>query len=161
LAHELGHAVRNMAAKDRLPKNIALEEGMATWAAGTYWTDWQGNPSFQEMVKDYLRRSVYIPLYQSTDLAGTQTSGQPLSSARPNPNDQIVCLTRRDILYTEWAGFIDFLIQQYGLEKITALFQSGRAETIKSETIIYPPDYAGTYGLALNQLEAKWLDWIQ
>ncbi len=157
LAHELGHAIRNSAAKDLLAKSIALEEGMATWASGAYWTDWYGFASLDAMVKDYRQKSAYLPLFQYPNLEGTQPGIPTPGTIQPNPTIQGTCLMRRDMLYTEWAAFIDFLIRQYGKGKIDALFKSGRVEVLKTETILYPPDYQGIYGLTINQLEAQWL----
>lgn len=134
---------------------------MATWAAGSYWTDWHGFTSLNEMVKDYLQKSAYLPIYQNTDLEGTQPAGPMPESTLPGPSIQGDCLARRDILYSEWAAFIDFLMRQFGMEKLEALFKSSRAEKINTDTIIYPPDYQGIYGSALNQLEAEWLTIIQ
>jgi hypothetical protein len=100
------------------------------------------------MVKDYLSEGTYFPLVEYQNLEGSQP-GTPIQGD---------CLTRRNILYTEWASFIDFIIRQHGgRERLDELFASSKVEREGEDTVIIPPDYPGIYGLALNQLEAQWL----
>ncbi|RPI83629.1 MAG: hypothetical protein EHM41_15470 [Chloroflexi bacterium] len=156
LAHEIGHAILISTEKLSRPATRGLDEGMATWAAGDYWTNWNGYPSFDAMIREYLEKSTYIPIYQDLDLIAAYQ--EPLETKL---HSQVDCLVIRDILYTEWAAFLDYLLQQYGMEKLEAIFQSGGAEMTETEVINYPPDFYGIFGLAINQLEAEWLAWIR
>jgi hypothetical protein len=101
LAHEIAHLfqVRGMKIETT---DINLAEGFATWAAGKYWRAWQGIPA--DNVRSFRREGRYIPLvkYYETDLTDMSS-----------PN----CLRNRDLRYTSWAVFIDFLIADYGIGK--------------------------------------------
>lgn len=147
LAHEIGHALTFPALENQLQNYLYFEEGYATWAAGDYWTYWHGFSSIDEMVQSYQSQSSYVPLSQATDF----TDVEPGFSAGSD------CLVRRDILYTEWAGFIGYLIQTAGTQKLYMLFNSGGTDKTENPKIEMSPDYEGVYGLTLNQLEADWL----
>jgi len=67
------------------------------------------------------------------------------------------CITYRDILLTELASFIDYLIQTYGIEKLPALFNIQQPDIMNNQGIVYPPNYKAVYGFELNQLEQEWL----
>jgi len=120
---------------------------MATWAAGRYWPAWK-RASFNALVRSYLDEVTYLPLYENLDLS--------LAYAGAN------CIEKRDILYSEWAAFIDFLLTTYGVDQLGVLFRSSPPEEteIDGEEVVIsrPPDFEGVYGSALNQLEAAWLN---
>jgi hypothetical protein len=63
-------------------------------------------------------------------------------------------LKRRDILYTEWAAFIDHLVDEYGRDKLYELIQTGAP---LSDPTSGTPDFVSIYGRTLPQLEAAWL----
>lgn len=141
LAHELGHLLSFE--KYKHLTDLALTEGIATWAAGEYWERWQGY-DFDSGVQSFLTRGTYLPLSQNYQLEKAY-------------QDSSNCLTQRDILYTEFAAFIEYLMERDGPEKLSRLFDVPPLETIDHTNIIYPPDYKGVYGLELNQLEQEWL----
>jgi hypothetical protein len=147
LAHEVGHILHG--ASDLPAGNRALAEGLATWVSADYWNVWQGMPSLDERVRSYLENATYLPLYENYDL---QSVYGDLGQAGTED-----CLARRDILYTEWATFIDYLVEQYGRDKLHALFASPTVEEREGMIIVTPPDFQGVYGSSLNQLEAAWL----
>jgi hypothetical protein len=140
-AHELGHVFFHQEFEGS--GDAALNEGLATWAAGNYWQAWKG-ASFDDSVRLYINKGTYLPLFQNYDLsqAYEDTSG---------------CLTRRDTLLTELASFMDYLIRTYGIEKMDELFKVQQPELAGSQYVIYPPDYKGVYGFEFNQLETAWL----
>lgn len=149
LAHELGHVLSLRNSEQRwMPAELGHMEGLATWAAGRYWHVWQGTASFDDSVRSYLEQSKYLPLYEHYDL-------EPAYSGEN-------CIESRDILYTEWASFIDFLLNKYGYEQFETLLHSPKSEEVETDDgqVVYitPADYQGVYGLELNQLEAQWLD---
>jgi hypothetical protein len=153
LAHELGHAIPTLGKTYHLPEDITLLEGYATWAAGNYWTNWHGFLSTEDMVKTYLDENSYIPLYQSfNNMEGTIPGEE---------NGDEDCLARRDILYTEWADFIEYLLLLGGKQKLYALFDSNSMKVTDTEFIIKSPDYVGVYGLPLNELEVNWLSYLE
>lgn len=143
LAHEVGHVLH--AESDLADGTSALYEGLATWAAGNYWNNWHNSSSLDASVRDYLQQHTFLPLYENYEIYTSVGSGEN-------------CLARRDILYTEWAAFIDYLIAQYGWEKLHTLFGMPTSEERGSEIIIKPPDFQAVYGSSLNQLEAAWLE---
>lgn len=148
-AHELGHVLTSRNTEQRwLPWEIAYIEGLATWAAGRYYNNWLESLSFDDSVRSYLEQSKYLPLYEHYDL-------EPAYSGEN-------CIESRDILYTEWASFIDFLLNKYGYEQFETLLHSPKSEEVETDDgqVVYitPADYQGVYGLELNQLEAQWLD---
>jgi hypothetical protein len=140
-AHELGHAFLHQ--KFVGSGDVALNEGMTTWAAGDYWRAWQG-ASFDDSVRAFLENGTYMSLFQNYDLALAY-------------QDTPGCLERRDTLLTETASFLDYLIRTYGFENIGVLFNIPEPEQIRTQLVIYPPDYRGVYGYEFNQLEAAWL----
>jgi hypothetical protein len=142
LAHELGHVLTFH--KYENLNDLALSEGMATWAAGDYWTAWKGL-DFNSSVRDFINKGIYLPLFENYDFQKAYDQ---------NSTD---CVTDRDILYTEMAAFIDYLIQKYGMEQLSVLFNVPQSEAIDNKNIVYPPNYKEVYGLEFNQLEYEWL----
>ncbi len=140
-AHELGHVFLHQNFEGS--GDVALNEGLATWAAGNYWQVWKG-ASYDDSVRLYIYNGTYLPLFQNYDLSHAYT-------------DTPGCLTRRDTLLTELASFMDYLIRIYGIEKMDELFKVQQSELAGSQYIVYPPDYKSVYGFEFNQLEAAWL----
>ncbi len=152
LAHELGHVLQTSGRESRWARwaspHLALTEGLATWAAGRYWHVWQGTPSFDASVRSYLDRGTYRPLYENYGLAEAYRGED--------------CVEKRDILYAEWASFIDFLLITYGMDRLEALLHSSPPQEMEINGemafVRTPADFEGVYGSALNQLEAVWLN---
>lgn len=152
LAHEVGHVLQEIGhERDWAAYYLGFNEGLATWAAGKYWYAWQGDSSFDALVRSYLEDSIYMPLYANFDLSLAYSGGD--------------CTEKRDILYTEWASFIDFLLSTYGIDRLQTLLRSSPPEEIEGDngTVIIwrPPDFESVYGRSLNQLEAAWLDHLR
>jgi hypothetical protein len=141
LAHELGHVfIHN---KYENLSDVALSEGMATWAAGDYWKAWKG-VDFNTAVMSYITNKTYLPLFQNYDI-------------KKAFDDVPDCIRNRDILLTEFASFIDYLIQSRSLEQLSALFNVHQPELMNNQQIVYPPNFKSVYGFELNQLEQEWL----
>lgn len=143
LAHELGHVFIRQ--KYENLSNVALNEGMATWAAGNYWKVWKGL-DFNASVISFVDDKIYLPLSQNFNMIKAYDKGSP------------DCILHRDILLTELASFIDYLIQNYGQEKLAVLFDVRQPELMNKQKIIYPPNFKDVYDLELNQLEYEWLE---
>jgi len=142
LAHELGHVFIHQKYKDL--SDVTLNEGIATWAAGDYWKDWKG-ADFNSDVRAFINNGTYLPLYQNYYLekAYDESSSD--------------CIIYRDILLTEIASFLDFLIQDYGTESLFSLFETKQPELVDGQRVVYPPDFKDVFGLEFNQLEYEWL----
>jgi hypothetical protein len=143
LAHEFGHVF--IAQKYETLNDLALNEGMATWAAGNYWTKWK-DEDFDTLVKASLKNETYLSLFHNYSLK------------KAYDDNLENCLLHRDQLLTELASFLDYLIQNYGQEKLSTLFDMRQPELINNQRIIYRPDFQGIYGTELNQLEYEWLN---
>lgn len=133
-----------------------LEEGLATWLARDSWLRWHGWESLDEAVRGFLSAGTYIPFAQRSE--------------RPGQTSDAECLTRRNTLYTEYASFVGFLVDRYGVERFEEV-----AETIPVITIVIGrgiptptprpaadcgpnmADYRAVYGRSLEELEQEWL----
>ncbi len=131
LAHEFVHQL----AHDRygpahLRTDLILLEGVATWGAGEYWLG--GQPSFAAFVRQYQQAGNLLPL-------ATSYVGRSIADM--------------NMLYYQWASFVDFLISSYGREKFDALYVTGDSAPGSA-------DYVGIYGKSLDLLEQEWLIWL-
>ncbi len=154
LSHEVAHAISYDGFPEGIPGNIALAEGLASWAAGKYWAAWKNVPSIDDLVRGYLKVGTYEPIHGNTDLHGIY----PWQGNTGSGQD---CLARRDKLYSEWASFVGYLIDTYGWPKAHRLFRLPAPIHQPGQTIEFPPDYQGIYGKTLNQLEWEWLNWLE
>ncbi len=141
LAHELGHVFIHK--KYENLSDVALSEGMAAWAAGDYWKAWKG-VDFNNAVLSYITDKTYLSLIQNYDI-------------KKAFDDVPGCINNRDILLTEFASFIDYLIQSRSLKQLSTLFNVQQPELINNQQIVYPPNFKAAYGSELNQLEQEWL----
>jgi hypothetical protein len=132
LAHELVHQLAHDYYGDQhLQADMILLEGLATWGSGEYWLS--GQPSFRTFVRQNY--------YETDKLLPLQTSYQGRS------------IDDMNMLYYEWASFVEYLLEAYGREKFDALYISG-AQSPGSA------DYQGVYGKDLATLEQEWLIWL-
>ena len=145
LAHELGHVFIHQKYKDL--NDITLIEGMATWAAGDYWKVWKG-ADFNSDVRAFIDRGTYLPLVQNYYLEKAYDDNSP------------GCIIHRDLLLTEMASFLDFLIQNYGSESLSSLLDTKPPGLADGQRVVYPPNFKGVYGSEFNQLEYEWLEFL-
>jgi hypothetical protein len=145
LAHEIVHILHS--ASTGL-STTAFSEGYATWISREYWAAWMGYSSVEDAVRAYLDAGTYLPLY---------THFEDFSLAYEGEN----CLFYRDILYTEWASFVGYLIEMYGLDSFVELMEYNNTlytfSTPAAAATTSTPNFEGIYGQSLNQLEAAWL----
>ena len=142
-AHELGHVLVHQ--KYQNLNDLILDEGMATWAAGLYWDEWQG-ADFDSAVRSFITDKTYLPL----------TENYYLDKAYDNNSPN--CLIHRDILLTETASFLDYLIRQYGIDRLSKLMNTKKPEFQNGQkSYYYPSDFLDVYNLEFNQLEYEWL----
>jgi hypothetical protein len=149
LAHELAHVIHITGFEDMLTGDQNLTEGLATWITRDYWTTWLQMESLDEQIQTYLATGQYVPLTEADVF-----SAYPRRDVAPQKD----CLARRDLLYTQWASFVGYLIDNYGWESFVALMTSAAPEVHDDgEVFPAPPDYQGIYGTDLEALEEAWL----
>ena len=153
LAHEVGHVLQERVLSNEGYIASIFNEGFATWAAGPYWLTWHGMTSFQTAVADYIAAGTYLPLHQNDGFLDTLSE----SAASRFGKD---CLNRRDIIYTEWAAFIDYLVDEHGRETLYSLFQVPPLLNDDDEGTFRKPNFPAVYGSSLERLESEWLDSI-
>lgn len=148
LGHELGHLFQWYAISPGNGAGGLFDQGFASWAAGHYWTDRLEVPSLQAAVGNYIRSGTYVPL--------GETEAQPQlffpGSGAASPE---ACLALRDVVYTEWAGFVEYLAAEFGRDRVYELVRAPPVAGAEAG----PPglDYVGTFGKSLTELEAAWL----
>jgi hypothetical protein len=128
LAHELGHQLTY----DRwatLGPDRRLSEGLATWAAESYWLQWRGWSSLDAAVADLLR------------------SGTVESLGEEPPG----CLVpaQRDVYYSAWASLVDYLVRHYGWDSF------GEALVLPASSDDRA-DYYAAFGHTLEEIVADW-----
>ena len=154
LAHELGHAIPAAGFADGLPDDLALTEGLGTWASGKYWAAWKNVPALDDLIRQYIAAGQYEPIHENYDLHG-------IYPWQKNTGPSQACLARRDRVYSEWAAFLGYLIDTYGWPDALRLFKNPPPINESGRRIERPPDYEGIYGKSLNQLEWEWLSVLE
>jgi hypothetical protein len=182
LAHEIGH-VLSFVWPAGYPASTMPGEGVATWAAGRYVTDWYGSESLGAAVAAAIAADDYAPI---SEAYGPYYTVPPDYAAAAPPAAE--CFANRDRLYTAWGAFIAYLIDAHGRQALANLFASravpegasslpdrpgsGRVPVVRlrpgtavvplEAEIVRDPaaqlDYAGVYGRSLAELEAAWLE---
>ncbi|HZR97889.1 MAG TPA: hypothetical protein VFE37_04235 [Chloroflexota bacterium] len=128
LAHELGHQL-TLDRWGALGNDRRLSEGVATWAAEPYWLAWRGWSSMDQAAADLLAKSAIAPLAE--------------------PHEGCLVAAERDVYYSAWSSFVDFLARHYGWDRF-------------GEALSLPPvaddhaDYAAAFGRSLEDLTAAW-----
>jgi hypothetical protein len=143
LGHELGHVLQFR----ELPGELwgPLGQGYASWAAGRYWTDWQGYESFHAAVRDYIGRGVFLPL-------SSPDTGFEVGEAGGDSAD---CLARRDIVLNEWASLVEYLVESYGRDELYRRAADSSAPDVEGI------DYIAILDRDFEQIEADWLDAVR
>lgn len=150
LAHEVGH-VYHLAGRERMqgPQGDALlVEGLATWLSRDAWLTDLGFPSFEDAVRTYLEDGAYVSLVggYKPDIAAAVAS-------------QAECFALRDQLYTQWAAFVAYLLDRFGLGAVLAATEQPREVLAERAGVrqFAPLDYAVAFGVPLEELERDWL----
>lgn len=151
LAHELGHIFQQRVIEGGQSIRSIFIEGFATWAAGRYWLEWQGVPSFRSAVASYIAAGTYLPLHENDGFLDTLSED---AEARLGED----CLRQRDIIYTEWGAFIEYLVDEHGRERFYSLFRVPPLVSDDEEGRFVKPNFPAVYGSSLEQLEAAWLE---
>ncbi|MFQ3633905.1 hypothetical protein [Roseiflexus sp.] len=131
LAHEYVHQLQHDRYGPRhLSADLILSEGLATWGAGRYWLG--GHSDFRSYVRVQQAKGVFYPLAIHYSGRGTAVM---------------------NALYYQWASFVEFLIDQYGRERLDALYVTGNGAPGSA-------DYRSIYGKDLAALEQEWVEWL-
>ncbi len=135
LSHELFHQLQHDYYGEEAHRraDIILLEGMAAWGSDRYFRA-AGMRSFRGRVRDALRSETLLSLTTSLE-----------DDCRT---------TTRNVLYDEWASFVEYLILTYGRESFDHLYVSSTGRAPGSS------DYQGVYGKTLAQLETEWMAWL-
>ena len=144
-AHEFGHVVSASRLGEQPPDAI-LGEGMATWLATEAWLDWHGFDSMDAAVRATIEEGTYVPLPESP-----MPGAAELSKAE--------CWERRDVTYTQWAGFVGFLIDTYGMDGIEKAWKADVPSGSDPATMY--DHYRVVFGLTLEELESQWLEALE
>lgn len=145
IACEIGHLIQ-FQSFDGGPTDPILLEGWATWVAGSYWIEWQRMPSFDEGVRSYLRDKRFVSI-----------SRFDISTLIYKSEE---CLERRDIVYTEYASFLNYLIERYGINALNSLITANIPTSPPSEGADPRADYQTVYGKTLQELENDWIKYL-
>lgn len=146
-AHELGHLYHWIAVAQATGAAL-FDQGFASWAGGRYWTDMLDASSFNDLVLRYLESGDYVPLPRTEEqlaLAFDTSDDVPAHD----------CLARRDRLFTVWAAFIDYLVDEFGRDRLYELMRS--PPLTGADGIAVSLDYETVYGRTLEELESAWL----
>jgi hypothetical protein len=147
LDHELGHLIFNH--RFDHASHQSLDEGFATYYAKQSWITWTGYAAWEDAREGREASS----LIASTGL--TEEESNPYSAP---------CLEQRSRRYTEWAVFIEFLLDTYGEDKFAELIalplHAAISQTGEAEDIVYCEHhfyaYWQVYNKTLSQLEGEW-----
>lgn len=133
LAHEFVHQL----AADRYgdgerTADSMLAEGLATWAAGKYWLGEYAN--FHDYVKAQRERGNILPL-------------------RTRPTN--VSAETMDMIYYQWASFVEYLVNSdpNGRDKFNKVYGTGNFAPGSA-------DYQTVYHVSIEELEQRWLAWL-
>jgi len=128
LAHEFVHQLaHDYFGEAHLRSDPILLEGWATWGAGRYWLS--GAQDF----RTFLGGQAPLPL---------------IAPHRDRP------VAEMNMLYYQWASFVEYLLVTYGREAFDTVYRSGSG-------VVGSADYHGVYGVDLATLEAAWRAWLQ
>jgi len=143
LAHELGHVLQFRALPGIGRLRGQFIQGYASWAAGRYWADWQGHASLHAAVRSYLDRGIFLPL--DTQLAIGIDSD-------PDAGRAMDCMAQRDIVLTEWASIIEYLITSYGRDEFYA--RADAAVELDDDR----DGFDATFDRSFERIESDWIE---
>jgi hypothetical protein len=130
--HEAVHLLDRQFAPDRV---TLFAEGVAVWASGGHYK--------QEDLDQRAAALVHTGLY--TPLATLADNFYP---------------AQHEVGYLESAGFINYLVTQYGWERFRAFYADTSADDGPTIAAAVDANLMRHYGLSLEQVEAEWLAWL-
>ena len=135
LTHELFHQLQHdyYGERDHRKADVILLEGMATWGTASYFRTAAGEPQYRAKVRAALRAGELLPLTTSLE--------------------QDCRTTTRNVIYDQWASFVEYLAATYGRDRLDAAYRSSSGRPAGSS------NYLVVYGKPLAQLEREWRDW--
>lgn len=139
--HELGHLVSE-ARFGTLFHDVIIVEGLATWLSSETWNEWRDIQSLDDAVRGFISQDTYVPLSQAYEVAAPALSVED-------------CLAQRDTKYTEWASFVGYLIETYGIDSLETLWRASRDPNSSPEG--FDASYQSVYGKPIDILEKEWL----
>jgi hypothetical protein len=137
VAHEFVHQLQRERFGDRAHRaadNILLE-GWAMLASDEFARTADGaEPRWRARLREAVARNELQPLKVNLDRDCRTTT--------------------RNIMYVQWASFVDFLEQHYGNQALARVYSKGKGRTPGSA------DYANVFNKSFDELEADWRDWV-
>lgn len=135
LAHELFHQLQHdyYGERDHRKADVILLEGMAVWGTAGYFRTAEGEPQYRASVRAAQRAGALLPLTTSLE--------------------QDCRTATRNVIYDQWASFVEYLAVSYGRERLDAAYRSSSGRPAGSS------DYRAVYGKPLAQLEREWRAW--
>ncbi|MCA9940143.1 MAG: hypothetical protein KC418_15990 [Anaerolineales bacterium] len=132
LVHEAVHAIDSQFA----PKRITfLAEGVAVWATGGHYK----TEPLDERTAALVELDRYVPL------------AQLINDFYPH---------QHEIGYLEAAGFISYLVNQYGWPDVRAFYASVSADIAPTQADAVDMQLQAHFGTTLAQLEVEWLAYL-
>ena len=116
-AHELAHILHhNWIKSNSFSLNPYWYEGFASWLAGKYYLKWQGYNTYNEATNKIILGKKYVDLKNGYNIVRANAS-------------------KRDTIYLAWASFVNYLVEQYGIEKLRLIKLSDNRKVQKQNTI--------------------------
>lgn len=135
LAHELFHQLQHdyYGELDHRKSDVILLEGMAVWGTAGYFSTAEGEPRYRANVRAAHQAGELLPLTTSLERDCRTTT--------------------RNVIYDQWASFVEYLDVSYGRDRLDAAYRSSSGRPAGSS------DYRSVYGKPLPQLEREWREW--
>jgi hypothetical protein len=144
-AHEMAHLIQWEYLGEGTVDPI-LVEGWATLAAEPYLIEWLDIQSIDQQVQTYISENQYVGI------------------TKPGLWDQMYtntgCLGVRQTMYIEWASFVGYIINNYGVENLMELMSISFSLTNSARNpgqSIGTGEYEAVFGKTLQELERDWL----
>lgn len=133
ITHEAVHILDQQFATNRL---AALAEGLSVWVTGGHYKV----EDIDQRVRALRETGLYVPLAQLVDDFYTQ---------------------QHEVGYLESAGFLNFLVQRYGWERVKAFYAGagGSGSATPSQTL--DTALQTHFGQTLAETESSWLAYLQ
>jgi hypothetical protein len=130
-SHELAHLLEAQRYGEDAQRraDTILHEGLATWISGERWLMLCNARTWKGRAQNMRAEGIPLRLLDA-EIYGANNA------------------------YEMWASFVDYLIKEYGWEKVDALYVSGRGRAPGSS------DYEGVLGKSLNEVAGEWRAWL-
>lgn len=133
ITHEAVHILDQQFAPNRL---ASLAEGLAVWVTGGHYKV----EKIDQRVRALRETGLYVPLIRLVDDFYAQ---------------------QHEIGYLEAAGFLNFLIQRHGWERVKAFYAGAAANGVLAPSQILDQALQAHFGQTLAETESDWLAYLE